>query len=219
MLMLPASAPGAPFGTAKLAEDGCALMLSVLAPQLLLRRQEGVAAAGIDHVTRVNTVAPAVIGVHIQVRVARSALLDLDHFLAFARVRAALARVIVEHLVEVLPPHLERVRRTRADGARKGVSVVAALVVRLEVRTGLEDAESAHLVEHAEPFEDRQIHRQQRLADVEARVARLLQRNHAVAAAREQCGGRAAARAAADHCYVTLIDCHATRVISGRRRS
>ena len=92
----------------------------------------------------------------------------------------------------------------------EGVGVVAALVVGLEVRTGLEDAERAHLVEHAEPLEYRQIHRQQRFADVKARMARLLERDHLVAAACEQCRGRAAGRAAADHGHVALIERHAS---------
>ena len=76
----------------------------------------------------------------------------------------------------------------------KRVGAVAALVVRLEIGAGFEHAERADLVEHAEALEHRKIHRQQRFTDVKARVMRLLQRNHPVAAPRQQGCGRAAGR-------------------------
>src|SRR2546430_265659 len=128
-------------------------------------------------------IAAPVIGAHIESSVTRTTLLDVQRLMALARVRTALARVREQHLVEVLPPHLVGVRRTVADRAIEGEGVVALLVVGLEVRAALVHAQRAHLLQHAEPLEYGQIHRQQRLADVEARMMRLLQRYHAIAAA------------------------------------
>src|SRR6202789_4653051 len=104
-------------GAAEVGEDGGALMPVVLAPQPFLRRQKRVAAAGIDDVARLNVVIAAVVAVHFEPRFTCTVLLHLDHFMAFARVRAALAGVVVEHLVEILAPYLVGVRRTLADGA------------------------------------------------------------------------------------------------------
>ena len=52
---------------------------------------------------------------------------------------AGLACVVVEHLVEVLPPHLVTVRRALAQGAAEGEHVVSALVLGLEVGDDLLD--------------------------------------------------------------------------------
>ena len=122
--------------------------------------------------------------------------------MAFARVRAALAGVVVEHFVEILAPYLVGVRRTLADRAGEGVGVVAAFIIGFEIRTRLEHAHGAHLVQHAQPFEHGKIHRQQRFADVKAGVMRLLERDHLVTSPRQQCGGCTAGRAAADHRHV-----------------
>ena len=73
-----------------------------------------------------------------------------------------------------------------------------------EVGTALVHADRAHLLQYAQPLEDRQVHRQQRFADVEARVAFLLQQQHAPAAARQQRGGGGAGGAATDHQHVGL---------------
>ena len=76
-------------------------------------------------------------------------MFDLDHFVAFACVCAAVSRVVIKHLVEILTEHLVSVRRTFTDGAFEGVGVVAALVIGFEIRAGFENAERANFVEHA----------------------------------------------------------------------
>ena len=206
MLMLPASAPGRSDGTAEVTEDGRTLVLRVLAAQAALGGDEGIAAAGVHDVARLDVVARAAVGAHLEARVARPALLEAHDLVPLARPRAALAGVLVQHAVEVLAPHLEGVRRAVADGALEREGVVAALVVGLEVGAGLVDPQRPHLLQHAEPLEYRQVHRQQRLADVEARVMGLLERDHVVAAARQQRRRRAAGRAAADHHDVAGLD-------------
>jgi hypothetical protein len=133
-------------------------------------------------------------------------LLDIYDLVALASVRAAFACMFVEHLVEILPPHLIGVRRTVADRPSELVGVVTPLVVRLEIRTRLEHAERAHFVEYTQALEYGKIHRQQRFADMKARVMRLLERNDPVAAPRQQCRSRTACGAPADHRHVAQLD-------------
>src|ERR1700722_11025203 len=196
------------FCAAEVTEYGGALMQVVLAPQLVLRSDKRIAAAGIDDIARLNAVVAAVIGLYFEQRFARAFLLDFPNLLSLTGIGAAGTRMIVEHLVEILAPNLKGVRRTVADGARKGEGVVAAFVVRLEIRAQLVYAERAHLVEHTQAFEDRQIHRQERLADVKPRMASLLERNDLVAAPRQQDGRGAPRRAAADHRHVANFGYH-----------
>jgi hypothetical protein len=67
-------------------------------------------------------------------------LLDRNHLVPLPRIRAGRTRVVEQHLVKVLAPHLVRMRRTVSNGASERERVVAALIVRLEVGTGLEHA-------------------------------------------------------------------------------
>src|SRR5258708_33265188 len=99
------------------------------------------AAAGVDDVAGLDAVAAAVIGFYLEQRLARIFLLDLQYLLPLAGIGAAVTRMVVEHFVGLLPPHLIRMRRTVADGPRKGVVVAAALNVRLRTGAGPEYAE------------------------------------------------------------------------------
>ena len=162
--------PGTRRGAAEMPEDGGALVLGVLAAQLFLAGEEGVAPAGVDHVAGLELVVLPGIGAHLQPAVAAAALLDTHHLVPFAGVGAALAGVLEQHLVEVLAPDLVGVRRAVADGTLEGEQVVAALVVGLEIGAALEHPERVNLVAHAETLEHRQVHRQQRFADVKARM-------------------------------------------------
>src|SRR5579863_3468842 len=129
-------------------------------------------------------------------------LLDTHRRMALASIRSATARVLEEHLIEILSPDLVGVGRAAAERAVEGEGVVAALVVRLEVGPALVDSEIAHLIGHAQPLEDGQAHRQERLADVKTWVMRLLEKGHLVAGAGEEGSRRAPGRSAADHCDV-----------------
>src|SRR5690349_24558888 len=79
-------------GMAESAEQRRALVLAIPALELVLRREEGIAAAGVDQVTRLDRVLRAVVGMHLDPRLARAALLDCHHLLPFAHVGAAFAR-------------------------------------------------------------------------------------------------------------------------------
>ena len=137
------------------AEDRCALMFVVLPAQSFLRRKECVPAAGVDHISGEDGVTAAVIRAHIEPSFARPRLLGLVDFVALARIRAAFARVLEEHLVEILPPNLISVRRAIAERAVKCIGVVAALVVRLEIGARFEHAEGTDLFQDAQPLEYR----------------------------------------------------------------
>jgi hypothetical protein len=63
---------------------------------------------------------------------------------------------------------------------------------------GLRTADPVHLGQHAQALEDRDIHRQQRFADVEARMAAFFEQLDLVAPARQFRGRRGTGRSAAD---------------------
>src|SRR6185312_1178535 len=57
-------------GMAESAEQRRALVLAIPALELVLRREEGIAAAGVDQVTRLDRVLRAVVGMHLDPRLA-----------------------------------------------------------------------------------------------------------------------------------------------------
>ena len=195
-------------GAAEVAEDRRALVLSVATPQPAACGKEGVAAARVHEIAGLDAVTVAGVGAHLEPGIPRAELFALHRLVAFARARTAGAGMLEQHAVEVRTPHLIGVRRAVAESAAKREGVVAALVVRLEVCPALADTERTHLLEHAQPLEQRQVHRQQRLADMEARVMRLFHDDHAVAGSREQCRGGTACGAATDHRHITAFHAH-----------
>ena len=168
MLILPGILTRAVFGAAEVTEDRGALMLvdSYAAASSSSTGMRPVRVASTT--TAPGAVAVAVLGADVESRVARSDLLDVRHFVP-SRASAPLARAWSNSICRSPGANLVGVRRTVADGAREGVGVVAAFVIGLEIRTRLEYAERPHLLQHAEPLEHGQIHRQQRFADVKTR--------------------------------------------------
>jgi len=116
--------------------------------------------------------------------------------------------MLEQHAVEVRAPHLVGVWRAVAEGTAESEAVVAALVVRLEICAELHHTERAHLIEHTEPLEHRQIHRQQGFTDMKARVMRLFEHDHPVRTPREERRSRAAGGPATDHDHVTAFRTH-----------
>src|SRR5690606_7933134 len=195
---------GPPLHSAEMAEDRRRLVLAALALELELAAQEGVAAARIDHVARPHGELRAIRGDGFEtLRTAIGAEGDRFHPHAVARVHAVGARVLEQQLVELRAPHLEGVvaRQAQALGEAEHVGL-GVRVGHGEIGAGLAHADRAHLLQHPEPLQDRQVHRQQGLADVEAGMDVLLQHQHLPAAPGQQGGGGAASRAAADHQHV-----------------
>ena len=137
-------------------------------------------------------------GVHTH---AASALQDLDvaRTASFDDLGARACGTPDENLVEFGAPDLIRICQGLVPGMRKLELLVPSVVGRNEFRTPLLHADGAHLLGHAEPLEQRQVGRQQRLADVKARMARFFEHHDAVAAFGEQSRrGRAGGSAADD---------------------
>src|SRR5690606_30855916 len=116
---------------------------------------------------------------------------------AVACVHALRARVVEQQLVELRTLDVEGKAGAVTERALEREAVVAAVVDR-EVGAELEHADPADLIKHPEPLEDRHVHRQQRLADVEPGVPLLLQHRHLPALARQQRGDGRAGRATTD---------------------
>lgn len=110
-----------------------------------------------------------------------------------------------QHLVEILAPHLKGMRRAFAQGAREVVGVVAACIIRFKIRARLVYRHGTNFFQHPQALEYRQIHRQQRFTDVEARMPGFFELHHAVTALRQERRGGAAARAAADHQDIAVL--------------
>src|SRR5205807_2851131 len=118
----------------------------------------------------------------------------------FVHRHALVTGVIEQQLIKLATPDL--------PGLRRRVRLVIDKVKRLRQLAVLVDEldavlfdkmAAAHLAEHVEPLQDPIGLRNERLADVEAREALALEKLDAIAALREQRGGRRAGRAAADN--------------------
>ena len=81
-----------------------------------------------------------------------------------------------------------------------------------ELRAPFLHADGFDLLRHPQPLEDRQVGRQQRLADVEAGVPGLLDLDHPVAALGQHNRGRGAGGPAADDQYIGVSGAAACRL-------
>ncbi len=123
--------------------------------------------------------------------------------------RAAVGGGLEQEVVEVgagdLPARGEALIEPLGEGELDG----AAGVVGDELGAGLVDADGGDAVADAEAVEDGGVEREQRLADVEARVFGLFEQHHVPPAFGEEGCGGGAGRAAADDENVALGGCHA----------
>ena len=72
-----------------------------------------------------------------------------------------------------------------------------------EFRAGLDDTDPMDAIEHTEPIEDGTIHRQEGLADMKARMMRLLQELDLPALGDEKARNGRTRRPAANHQHIT----------------
>src|SRR5581483_11773347 len=111
--------------------------------------------------------------------------------------------VAEQDLVEFRAAHLVR----RGKGLVPGVGELEARHIVVprgdELGAELGHADALDVLRHAELLEQRHVERQQRLADVEARMARFLEEDNVAAALGEQGGDGRAGGPAADHNNVT----------------
>lgn len=123
--------------------------------------------------------------------------LDLRDRRAEPDLRAAGDRRAREHLVEGRAVDLPRMRRRalQAVGEAEEREVAGALVPELGA---LLEVIGAAVEPHAEPVEQRQVDRQQRLADVKPGKMLALEHHHVLAGLAQQVGGGRSGGAAAD---------------------
>jgi hypothetical protein len=166
--------------------------------ELPLSPEQGVAAGGIDEIAAADFARAAVGCSHARVRgvIGNAGFHDLG---VFAHDDTGTLRVAQQDFVEFraldlvcIPGNLLRVAREIED-------VEAALIVTGKIGALLAHTDTLHLRKNAETLQDRHVHRQQRLADVEARVAVLLEQQHGSAAARQLRCRRRPGRSSADH--------------------
>jgi hypothetical protein len=116
-----------------------------------------------------------------------------------------------QHLVQFGPPHLPGVGHGPVPGVAELQERRLAVLLRHELDAPLGHAHALDLLAHAQGVEQRAVGRQQRFADVEARVVLLLQHHHAPPLARQQGGHGAARGPAADHQDIAVIGRGAVR--------
>ncbi|MEO8976427.1 MAG: hypothetical protein ABI552_11815, partial [Casimicrobiaceae bacterium] len=125
------------------------------------------------------------------------------HFLdarPFKHLRARFASVVEEQLVEVGPLDLERARMVVVDSVYElhGSYVIGSLMIEACAKLHLHPG-AAQLVEHAHALKERNVPRQQRLADVKARKSFALEEDDTMPLPRkERCEGGAGWAAATD---------------------
>ncbi len=176
----------------------------MLALQSHRRAQQRAAPAGIHHVVD-REVALVAIRLPQPRGGGGRAEADAQHFRFLVGFGAAGGRVCEQQSVQVLAADLDGVAATRVQGAGEIEYVVTAFVRRRKVGAEFPAAHGHHLVEDAQPLENRDIHRQQRLADVEAGMTALFHQGHAQAPAGQQGCRRGAAGAAANHQHMCAI--------------
>jgi hypothetical protein len=189
MLMWPARSPA--LRAAEMTEDGCAVVPGIASFDVQLAGQERFAARGIDQVARLPVPGAAVLLLCLNARATlRRATLQLNaaHAAALDHLGAGTRGVADQDFVELRAAHVVRVRHRLVPGLREAKVLLAITAWGDELGAPFEHADGAYLVGDPQLFEQRQIGRQQRLADMEARMAVLLQQRDVVAAACQQGG-------------------------------
>ncbi len=123
---------------------------------------------------------------------------DLANALAFEGARALRGGVAKEQLVELRAPHLPRVRHRLVPGLGELDELAMLVLGRDELDAVLLHADRLDPLAQAEAVEQGDVGRQQRLADVKTRVARLLDDDDVAALLGQQRGDGRAGGAAAD---------------------
>ena len=186
---------------AEVAEDGGAVVPRDLLLALQAVREEGVAARGVDDVAGAPFAARTVVqhGAHggavgVELHVVDARALD--------GAGPARGGVAEQQLVELGAPHLPGVGHALVPRVAELEQALVRMVGRDELHAPLGHADALELRTQPELVEQRDVGGEQRLADVEARMARLLQQHDVAALAGEERGDGRAARAAADDQYV-----------------
>jgi hypothetical protein len=170
-------------------------LVLLLAAQLV--REQRVAPGSVDDEARSPVDPRAVVELDLDRRTF-AVERDRTDALAFERARALGGGVAKEQLVELGAAHLPRVGHRLVPRLDELDELAVLVVGRDELDPVLGHADRLDLLAHAEALEQRGVGRQERLADVKARVVRLLGDDDVAAGRGEQRGDRRARRPAAD---------------------
>jgi hypothetical protein len=187
---------GQPLGTGEVTVERRAVVALVLLLAAQLVREQRVAPGSVDDEARAP-VDPRAVVVDLDRRTV-AVERDRADALALERARALGGGVAKEQLVELGAAHLPRVGHRLVPRLDELDELAVVVVGRDELDAVLGHADRLDLLAHAEALEQRGVGRQQRLADVKARVVRLLDDDDVAAGRGEQRGDRRARRPAAD---------------------
>ena len=192
-------------GAGEVAIDRRAVVARVALLDLEAVGEEGVAAGGVDDEARLPFVlAPVVVsGTNDRAAIVGQEI-DRPHLAAFMHLDALARRVADQHVVEFGALDLVGVGHRLVPGLGELEGLLVVVMRRDEFGAPLLHADGPHLVGDAELLEQRQVGRQQRFADVEARMAGLVEQHHLVAHLRQQRRHRRSGRPAADHQHVAV---------------
>src|SRR6185436_10568958 len=194
---VPAPGRRAPRDAAEVREYGRAAMPGVALLEPERAAKEGIATGGVNQVTRVDRARGTGVVAHRDLdRLRRKrGTRDLG---VLVHVHAGALRIAEQQRIELLALHLVGMIWQGTEPVREVEHVEPAFVVGGKIRGRLAHADALDFAQHAEPLEDGQVHRQEGLPDVEARVAGLFEQLHGVTAPRQQRGRRRAGWPAAD---------------------
>ncbi len=202
--MLPSSLPGVALRVGEVAVNGGAVVPRIALLDGEAVGEEGVAARGIDQEARLPGAFAAVIVHAVHFDAAAGEKLHRPGPACLLHVHALAPRIAHEDVVELAALHLVGMGHGLVPGFGEVEHLGLVVMRRDELRRPLLHADGTDLVGDAETLEQRQIGRQQRFADVKARVLRLLQQHHPVALLGQQRCHGGARGTAADHQHVAI---------------
>ncbi len=177
---------------------GRAVVLLIAALDLQAVAEKSVATGGVDQLRRFPDLRAPVIVLRVHADAFVIKKFDVQGAASFDDVRALGGRAPHQDFIELRPSDLVCHGQRFVPGVRKLEFLATPVPVRYEFRAPFLHADGADLVGHPKTLQERQIRRQQRLADVKPGMARLFQEDHPIALFRQQDGGGRAGGPAPD---------------------
>ncbi len=177
---------------------GRAVVLLIPALGLQAVAEKSIAAGGVDQLRRFPGLRAPVIVLRMHPDAVVVEEFDVPGAASFDDIGASCGGAPHQDFIELRPPDLVCHGLRFVPGVRKSEFLAAPIPVRNEFRAPFLHADGADLVGHPESLQERQIRRQQRLADVKPGMARLFQEDHPIALFRQQDGGGRAGGPAPD---------------------
>jgi len=188
-----------------MAEDCGAVVPAVAAFAVQAIGQEGVASRGVDHEPRLPVLHRPVFVAYLNLHRRRAnPQIHRVHAGAFDDLGAGARGMADQDLVELGAADLIGIGHGLVPGVAEAEVLLPAIPRGDEFGAPFLHADGAYFLRHAELFEQRQVGRQQGLANVKARMTRLLDHRDPMTAPCQQCRGGGAGWAPADDEHVGL---------------